>query len=583
MAALKLVSAILALVSLCHTSPISAQNTTYTNPILPGWHSDPSCTYGPAFGKTYFCTSSTFLAWPGLPIYASKDLQSFKLVSHALTRTAQIPEMGTSVANQQEGIWAPTLRYHNGTLYLITVYISFNGWNPQVLLFTSQDPFKDDSWSDPIHIPNPSSNIDPDIFWDDDGKVYVALSSEVLQEVDLSSSPVTASSPREIWTGTGWPYPEQPNLYKRPDGYYYLVIAEGGTELNHSSSVARSKDIYGPYESYAANPILTNRGTAQYFQTVGAADLFEDEWGRWWGTGLATRSGPKWEIYPMGREAVLFPVTWGVDGWPVLDPVRGKMSGWNLPPKTRNVQGTGPFVEDPDIVDFEPGSLIPKNFINWRIPIASSYTVSPPEKLRSLRLTPSRANLTGDAIFKAEDGLTFIARRQIHTLFKFSVDISCNPTIEGDETGLTVFLTQLQHIDIGIALLRSPESKMKLTPHLRFRVEASGKPDAAVPATVIKPVPTSWAQRAIQLQIRTVNDTHYEFAAASARKPDEKIVLGLASALIVSGGSGSFVGTILGAFATTNGRVGNESLSYLERWRYTPIAQEIDFGVYNPA
>lgn len=363
----------------------SGRNTSYTNPSLPGWHSDPSCTYGESFDKTYFCTVSSFLAWPGLPIYASKDLQQFKLVSHALNRVEQVPELATSIVDQQEGIWAPTLRYRNGTLYLITVYISYASWNPQIILFTSNDPFSDNSWSNPIHIPNPNLAIDPDIFWDDDGKIYVALSGEILQSVDLEAG--TATPPVEIWGGTGWRNVEQPNLYKRPDGYYYLIIAEGGTETNHSSSVARSRAPYGPYESFAGNPIITNRGTNEYFQTVGAADLFQDEWGRWWGTGLATRSGPAWEIYPMGREAVLFPVTWE-EGWPILQPVRGQMSGWELPPKTRDVKGTGPFVEDPDILDFAPGSSTPRNFLFWRVPRSTDYTVSPREKPNSLRLTP---------------------------------------------------------------------------------------------------------------------------------------------------------------------------------------------------
>lgn len=84
-------------------------------------------------------------------------------------------------------------------------------------------------------------------------------------------------------------------MYKK-DGWYYLLIAEGGTELGHRVSIARAKNITGPYEGNPANPILTNAGTDGLFQTVGHADLFQDNIGNWWGTALATRSGPLWEI-----------------------------------------------------------------------------------------------------------------------------------------------------------------------------------------------------------------------------------------------------------------------------------------------
>lgn len=115
----------------------------------------------------------------------------------------------------------------------------------------------------------------------------------MLQQIDLETGEVTESI--SIWNGTGLPYPEGPHIYKK-DGWYYLLIAEGGTELGHRANIARSRKITGPYESDPSNPMLSNNDTGEYFQTVGHADLFQDGNGEWWGLALATRSGPEWEV-----------------------------------------------------------------------------------------------------------------------------------------------------------------------------------------------------------------------------------------------------------------------------------------------
>ena len=106
-------------------------------------------------------------------------------------------------------------------------------------------------------------------------------------------------------------------------------------------TIARSKTIEGPYTPNPNNPILTNANTSQYFQTVGHADLWQDATGNWWGAALSTRSGPNYTTYPMGREAVLYPVTWNTGDWPILQPVRGQMSGWAKPATNLSIAGEG--------------------------------------------------------------------------------------------------------------------------------------------------------------------------------------------------------------------------------------------------
>ncbi|OLN87271.1 Non-reducing end alpha-L-arabinofuranosidase BoGH43A 5 [Colletotrichum chlorophyti] len=553
-------------------------NSTFNNPILPGWNSDPSCTFVKERDNTFFCTVSSFLAFPGIPVYASKDLVNWKLASNALTRPEQLPELSRN-SGQNEGIWASTIRYHEGTFYLITSYVSwYEGWGPKILLFTTTDPYDDSAWTGPLHVENPANDIDPDLFWDG-GKVYMAVAAGIyISEIDLSTG--AATEPVRVWRGNGDRNPEGPHLIHKDD-YYYLLIGEGGTETNHSVTIARSREILGPYEGAPTNPILTAKDTDEYFQTVGHADFFQDLAGNWWGAALATRSGPTWEIYPMGRETVLFAVKWDEGEWPILDMVRGTMTG-PLPPTNRDVPGDGHWMDEPDSVDFEPGSSLPRHFFFWRPPKASLFAISPEGHPNTLQIAPSPVNLSATPEFQpAEDGLGFVARKQSATLFDFNVDVSFNPKVEDEEAGITVFLTQAQHIDLGIVNLPACSGTTRI-PRFRFQVEASGKPNITVPETVVVPVPKSWRSETVRLSVSAVSDSEYVFGAAPASRPEEYVEIGSASALIVSGGTGPFSGAIIGAYATNNGGKG-QTPAYFSRWRYTPVAQKIEQDTVIPA
>lgn len=557
------------------TPCIAIKISSYQNPVLPGWHSDPSCT---RVDDIFFCVTSTFDVFPGLPVYASKDLLDWKLVSHTWNRESQLPGYSAGTTGQQLGHYAATIRYHDGTFYVICVYL---GAPSEIgVLYTSKNPYDESAWSDAVTFN--ASEIDPDLFWDDDGKVYTVMAGITLQGIDLNTGDLSDSV--SIWNGTGGVYPEGPHLYKK-DGFYYLLIAEGGTELNHSVSIARSTKIQGPYESYKNNPILTNRGTDEYFQTVGHADLFQDSDGRWWGVSLATRGGPSWKFYPMGRETVLFPATWEKDQWPALEPVRGQMTGWPLPSRTRNVPGQGPFNSDPDVYDFHFGSQIPRNLVHFRVPGKDSFSVT----RKGLRIVPSRSNLTGipdNYLLSGQNGLGFIGRRQTDTFFTYSVDLNFDPSSVGQEAGVSVFLTQFNHIDLGIVLLdsdSSPNNHRSPRLYFRFRAEASTMDNIPIipgnpqPPKIV-PVPHSWIGEKIRLQIKTLSETHYEFSAAPFSNPRAAMKIGIASAQLVSGGSGTFVGSLVGTYATCNGAgsaskcPGGGSL-YIDRWRYTGDGQ----------
>ncbi len=520
------------------------RNSTYTNPMLPGWHSDPSCIFVAEEHNSFFCGTSSFLTFPGMPIYTSKDLVNWRLSSHVFSRQSQVPQIGNTTV-QNAGLWATTIRYHDGKFYAIVSYTPEIPFVVTGFIFTTTNPYDDSAWSDPLVFP--LIDIDANLFWDDDGTTYLQCSGIHQQTIDLETS--TLGPATVIWKGFTEFIPEGPRMYKK-DGYYYLMIAEGGTELGHHEAIARSKNIWGPYEGYTANPILTNTNTTEYFQTVGHADLFQDASGNWWGTALATRSGPAWKNYPMGRETVLFPVTWHTGEWPVLQAVRGQMSGWPLPPQTREIPGSGPFVQDPDIIDFPPGSAIPPHFLHWRFPPKDAFAVSPHGHPNTLRLRPSKSNLTSGAPLTTVEELSLIMRVQTDTLFSFSVDVVLfEPKVQEEEIGVTAFLTQTQHLDLGIVLLPvsncASNSTPELAPHLRFRATnvpaRSGNFNGTLP-TVTKILPKNWLDAPIRLQIDAVNETHYILSAASYKEPWDNQVIGIAPATILSGGDGPFSG-----------------------------------------
>ncbi|KAI6257225.1 hypothetical protein MCOR19_006355 [Pyricularia oryzae] len=524
----------------------SPANQTYTNPVIPGWHSDPSCIRTP--DGIFLCVASTFVAFPGLPIYASRNLVDWKLVSHVWSRESQLPGISWSTFNQMGGMYAATIRMHEGTYYVACEYLNAESVNEVLLgvLFKTTDPFSDEAWSDPVlFYPN---RIDPDLFWDDDGKVYAATQGIVLQELNIETGELSQPA-IELWNGTGGVWPEGPHFYKR-DGWYYLLIAEGGTATDHAVTMARARNITGPYEPSPHNPHLTNRGTNELFQTVGHADLFQDGDGNWWGMCLATRSGPEYSHYPMGRETVLFPVTWEEGEWPVMQPVRGTMEG-PLPvaENALDLPGYGPFVTAPQAVDFKAaGAAIPPNWMYWRVPRDDTFSVS---QDRGLKIVPTRSNLTGEGHQDHETngmrGLGFVGRRQTHTRFDFAVDLDFVPLKSGQEAGVTAFLTQYNHIDLSI--IRQSCGKGR---SIRLKTESQ---DVGVqpPAEVVKPVPEDWSDT-IRLEIRAISATEYEFSVGPAEEGAAKITLGTVASRFVSGGKGPFTGTLVGVYATCNGQ-----------------------------
>lgn len=286
--------------------------STAIHPIVPGFHPDPTVC---RVGEEYFLANSSFEYSPGVPIRRSRDLLHWELIGNALEREDQF-RAGHSDASK--GVYAPTLRHRDGLFHLITTDVSGSGGQ---LLVTATDAAG--PWSSPM-ILRGLQGIDPDLAWDEQGRCYVTYCSTApglrgiaQARVDLGAGELV-SEPRVIWTGTGLAFPEAPHLYE-VDGWWYLVIAEGGTERGHSATVARARTPEGPFTAAPDGPLLTHRSTSHPVQNVGHADLVEMVDGGWAAVYLGVR--PR-GITPMfhvnGRETFLAGIDW-IDGWPVAD------------------------------------------------------------------------------------------------------------------------------------------------------------------------------------------------------------------------------------------------------------------------
>ncbi|HSO68934.1 MAG TPA: glycoside hydrolase family 43 protein, partial [Arachnia sp.] len=280
-----------------------------TLPVIPGFWSDPTVCRA---GDEFVLVNSSFEYFPGAPVHRSADMVSWEHIGHVITRPDQA-DLASGMAST--GIYGSTVRHHDGRFWFITTNLMQAGQGQ--LLFTAEDPAG--PWSDPVLLPG-LVGIDPDICWDDEGRCHVtwcAFPNGISRvEVDPTTGAIL-SEPVPLWMGTGGRNPEGPHLYRVGD-WWYLLIAEGGTHIGHMVTIARSRDIDGPYEASPANPILTHRSTDHPVQGVGHADLVEGPDGQWWAVfhGIRPR-GTNPHFHLIGRETFVARVEW-VDEWPVI-------------------------------------------------------------------------------------------------------------------------------------------------------------------------------------------------------------------------------------------------------------------------
>ena len=505
------------------------------NPILPGFYPDPSIC---RVNDDYYLVTSTFAYFPGVPIFHSRDLVHWNQIGNILERKEQLPLVN---AETSEGIFAPTLRYHDGTFYMITTNVTpTNDINNFIV--TATDPAG--PWSDPY--PLDSAGIDPSLFFDDDGKCYYCGTQNrregsryfgdneiYIQELDLNTMKLVGES-YPAWHGAlrGVEWPEGPHIYKK-DGYYYLLISEAGTGHNHAVSIARSKSLTEPFTGHKANPIFTHRHLGYHYPivNVGHPDIVETQNGEWWMVCLASR--PRGGYYRnLGRETYLVPFIWE-DGWPVINPGKGIL------------EDTFPM---PNLPAYEAKEIPAKeDFDTDTLPLHFMYLRNPKEENYSLTNRPGYLEMKLDADTLSTKGTpSYVCQRQLSFDFTAETKLSFSPAVENEQAGIAIYQSQSFNYQL-LAGKKGDATVLSLVKTERDEV------------TVLKEEILDAPYPDLTLRI-TENEQDLTFAYSVDGK-SEKILADKVDARILSTDvAGGFVGNTIGLYATSNGEEAQDTL-----------------------
>ena len=277
-------------------------NGMYRNPVLHADYSDPDVC---VVGEDYFLTASSFNYTPGLPILHSKDLVNWKIVNYALKKVEPVEYYNE--ARHGKGVWAPSIRFHEGVFYIYWGDPDFG-----IFMVKTRDPYGE--WDKPVLVKAGKGMIDPCPLWDDDGRVYLAHAwagsrakfNSVLTVCEMNKEGTAViSDPVLVFDGNdGVNHTiEGAKFYKR-NGFYYLFAPAGGV-VSGWQLVMRSKDVYGPYE-------------ARIVMAQGKTDINGPHQGGW----VDTPAGESWFLHfqdkgAYGRVLHLNPMKW-INDWPVI-------------------------------------------------------------------------------------------------------------------------------------------------------------------------------------------------------------------------------------------------------------------------
>ena len=577
----------------------------YKNPVIRGFTPDPSICRS---GDTYYLVCSSFQYFPGIPIFESKNLINWKQIGHALTRKEQLPLSG---ADSSGGIYAPTIRYHNGRFYIVTTNVNGCG---NFLIWTD-DIYGE--WSDVIPINR--DGIDPSLYFEGDKTYFMSnhgdpdgMASIMQCEINLDTGEILTEA-RCIWRGCGGRYLEGPHLYKIEDSYY-LLAAEGGTEYGHMEVIARSKNPYGPFETPAkdspsANPILTNRNLGGYpLQGTGHADLIQDKDGNWWMVLLAFRQiGQYITHHHIGRETCLVPVYFTPDGW-ITAGENGTVQ-LEMEPHDSSQKLTQEALRPLTFKNTLPG----REWVWLRNPELENYrfwshTIDVSDKTREISKAckPSKhlsgtLNCTGNVLKHTDSNLTkpcaetfylrgtgitldnpvhsptFIGIRQQELYGHMQVTLSSS---EG-EAGITIYMDQTHHYDL--ALLHT-EKECRLIKRRTIGDMQYIQQEIQLPRNTKEVfLEISMEPEVYSFKARLTNSELPEFASASVQSSNQQIVntvetgedstssvIDFGTALtryLSSETAGGFTGVMLGLYAVNT----KDSFAEFSDFIYTPI------------
>lgn len=497
----------------------------FENPVIPGFYPDPSICKAP---DGYYLVTSSFEYFPGVPIFFSENLFTWAQIGHCLTQETQLD---LKSAKASDGIYAPTIRYHDGLFYMITTNINFK----KHILVTSPSP-KTVPWSEPIFIKQ--EGIDPSLFFDDDGKVYLTTSGDqriVQSEIDVVSGQ-KLSDEKIIWKGTGFKFPEGPHLYKI-EGQYFLFISEGGTEYNHMITVAKSKSPWGEFVSCPDNPILSHAGKINPIQATGHGDIIKDNNNQWWMVALGIRPNGYPPTHHLGRETFLVPFSFNKQMWP-------EIKNKEIPLKIKTDKQYISIQNDKKEDCFSEPIL--KNYWNFlRFSNTNTYNIDTKNKVLNLKCEPATINST--------EKQSFLGCRQQHFNCSFEAVLSFNPS-NNEQAGICVrsneshyYLLTLESYD-GVNVLKFTRKIGSL-----IKCEKS----------------LSLQSNKIKLLISATRDS-YSFCYEEAS--DSKLVLvGTGETKYLSTEvAGGFTGVYFGLYATSNNQESTNSAGFMDV-KYIPL------------
>lgn len=533
---------------------LAQENENFINPIFAGFYPDPSIT---RVGEDYYLVHSTFAYFPGVPVFHSKDLVNWKQLGHVLNRPEQLDLDSLGVSR---GIFAPTISHHKGTFYMITTLVD-NGGN---FVVTTTDPAG--PWSNPYWLPG-VSGIDPSLFFDEDGKAFIVYNSEApgnnpqydghrtIRMIEFNPKKMqTVGSPiilvnggvdfskKPVWI-------EGPHVYKK-DGFYYLMAAEGGTSVDHSEVILRSKKVKGPYVPYEHNPILTQRhlpAERPYpVSATGHADLVETQKGEWWAVFLATRPYDQHDSYNIGRETFLAPVSWK-EGWPVINPdfeeVQYAYQRPDLPAAEKpEFPLNGNFVYRED---FQADSLLPY-WLFLRTPRTKWHGLKSPAGSLTINLRPESLTEKGNP--------SFITRRQQHIHGSASVKMHFEPATTNEFAGIVAFQNDAHFYAIGKTLSEMNEEVVQLV-----KAEKNLGHNTVVLAE--KKLAESGDAQPLYLKI-AFNGDKYAFYYGTEEGEWNLLLDEVDGTYLSTRLSGGFVGTTLGMYGTSQGDASSTKASF---------------------
>jgi xylan 1,4-beta-xylosidase len=526
------------------TSLVKAQ-LQYANPILAGFYPDPSIC---RVGNDYYIVNSSFAYFPGLSVFHSKDLVNWEQIGSAMNRNEQLDLKQAGVSR---GLFAPTIRYYNGTFYIICTLIDKGG----NFLVTAKDP--KGPWSNPVWLPE-VRGIDPSLFFDDNGKAYIIYNSDppnnkplysghrtiriidydVEKQTTVGSNRILVNGGVDITQHPVWI--EGPHIYKIK-GTYYLMCAEGGTGYNHSEVIFRSNLADSGYIPYDKNPILTQRhldkSRKNPITTAGHADLVEGPGGQWYAVFLACRPYTD-DFYNTGRETFMAPVTWK-EGWPIINYGHAEVQyRYPAPGKVKKI--TNPFNGNYLFRDEFNTPTLNQRYLCLRNPAAELYSIN--NGKLTLPLKPATA--------AQRENPAFIGFRQAHLQGYGAASLTFNPTGENEKAGLLIFANEGFHY----LLCKSVKNNQPVVE----LYQSPGK--TAGPNQLLATAPLKDNQP-LQLKIAANGST---YAFYYAEQPGQwKLLKDQVEAKFLSTQvSGGFVGCVYALYATSNGAATTNTAVY---------------------